>query len=196
MLPALSLERLYVDYPSFYTKELINRHVDRYKWAADYLKGGNIVLDAACGSGYGTKILSKNLSGNSYFVGLDNNKDAIMHACQHYACSNIAFRLMNLKDYYGSRSHNDCYDVVVSIETIEHFSKEDADKILGIFYRVLNKGGKLLITTPDAADSAGTNEFHVKEYTMSELWFLMSTYFKTTEIFRKDGSLFAIGWKE
>ena len=33
-------------------------HLNRYRFAAEYLQGG-VVLDAACGCGYGARILDK-----------------------------------------------------------------------------------------------------------------------------------------
>lgn len=191
MKPELTKERLYAKYPKFYGKDLIDRHILRYQWAASYLKVTDIVLDAACGTGYGTDILSRYCG---YVVGLDNNEEAISYAWKYYPKDNISYDATDLKSYtQGLANH---YNVIVSIETIEHFEREDTINILKMFYKTLKKKGKLILTTPDASLSNHTNIYHTKEYGIIELSNLMSKRFNILELYAKDKSLYFVGEKK
>lgn len=85
-------------------------HLARYFLARGYLQSSDRVVDAACGYGYGSKLLS---SVCSQITGIDNNQGVIDRARQKY--SNINFLCADL----NSCKIPDC-DVLVSLETIEH----------------------------------------------------------------------------
>ena len=69
-------------------KELYYEHINRYQFAGGFVKKKK-VLDLACGSGYGSKMLSS--AGANNVVGLDISKTAIEYAENKYWHANINF---------------------------------------------------------------------------------------------------------
>ncbi len=189
MKPTLTKERLYTEFPDYYGQDLIKRHIDRYVWASGYVNDKDTVLDVACGSGYGTSILAKK---GGFVVGADNNEEAIEYADSRYSQSNIQFWWTNLNNYHSIIANDGFYEVIVCIETIEHLQKENADNLLKIFSESLKNNGKLVLTTPNGVLSDGTNEFHIKEYTIDEFKTITEKYFKILEIYPKDNSIFFV----
>lgn len=154
-------------------REIWYEHMHRYALAAR-LCSGRKVLDAACGEGYGSFMLSRAAES---VIGLDLSTEAIDHARVRYAGQG------NLEFQYGDCTrlpfHDDQFDCVVSFETLEHL--EDQQGMLREFSRVLNPGGFLLLSSPDKAiyaDQADNqNEFHVRELYRDELEALLAEHF-------------------
>ena len=67
---------------------IYKEHVARYEFASKYIKSKKI-LDIACGSGYGSEILSKN--GAYHVIGCDISEEAIEYAKKYYQHNNIEF---------------------------------------------------------------------------------------------------------
>ena len=95
-----------------YISEAHVRHIMRYVQARDWLTEKNyVVADAACGTGYGSKLLAQ--AGHKVF-GIDFDETAIAEATkepmQH--CEFLTRDLLTTNFGCGA---------VVSIETLEHF---------------------------------------------------------------------------
>lgn len=107
-------------------------HLARYVWALGWCHGR--VLDAACGTGYGTSILAPSAS---EIVGIDLSREAMDYAmdiCQGLACPVMFYRLdLEADELPGN------FDTIVSFETIEHledprhFLTQVRDKCRGTF---------------------------------------------------------------
>lgn len=93
-------------------------HLGRYEFAAPFVDGLR-VLDAACGCGYGAKILSNKAA---HVTALDISFEAIVYAREHWRARNVDFKVGDAAKHAGE------YDVVVSFETIEHV--ENAKEVL------------------------------------------------------------------
>ena len=127
---------------------------------------GKRVLDAACGEGYGSMLLA---GVAATVVGIDVDSAAIGHATARYADR------ANLGFIQGSCAAlplpDACVDLIVSFETIEHLTGQDA--MLSEFRRVLTPGGALIISSPNKAvyseETGYANHFHVRELTRDEL---------------------------
>lgn len=83
-------------------------HLKRYQFAAMKIKKG-LVLDAACGCGYGSWILSQ---AGMEVIGVDIAEEAINYATEHYR--GPTYIRGSIQESYGP-----C-DAVVSFETLEH----------------------------------------------------------------------------
>ncbi len=83
-------------------------HINRYKFAASILTGD--VLDAACGIGYGSKILH---DAGCSVTGIDISEKAIQSARRHYP--GPQYVCCDVRDCYLGKFHS-----VVSFETLEH----------------------------------------------------------------------------
>jgi len=131
---------------------------------------GKTVLDAGCGAGYGSKILSQ--AGAIRVDAVDIREDLIKHARQNYGASNINFTAGDIRAYRSDAP----YDVIVCFETIEHI--KEYDRVLSALYTLLRRGGELLISSPNrliaspsamSIDDAPDNKFHIREFTVNEL---------------------------
>lgn len=166
--------------PSF--NLLVAEHVNRYRFC-EQIVIGKYVLDAACGIGYGSKMLAE--AGAAQVDGIDISAEAIATAKRHYAHSNIQFAVCDIL----ALSSNEKYDVIVSFETIEHLS--DLNKYLKVMHQALKPAGRFFVSTPNRAVSNphGTcfdkpqNPFHELELMRAELIDLLSGYFHIENIF-------------
>ena len=146
---------------------LRHQHVARYRWAVDQCRG-SLVLDAACGNGYGSRILKEGGS----VISADIAAEAIADA---RAIAGSRDLQLALADTTGLPFPDGAFGAYVSFETIEHV-RDDAAYVAEA-RRVLRKGGLFLCSTPNrrivnpgnTIADAPFNPFHVREYTMSEL---------------------------
>jgi 2-polyprenyl-3-methyl-5-hydroxy-6-metoxy-1,4-benzoquinol methylase len=75
---------------------------------------------------------------------------------------------------------DDQFDVILSMETIEHVPDHEC---LKEFRRVLKPGGQLILSTPqNSIGRIPVNADHLREYSLPELRMLMSTYFEVLEV--------------
>jgi O-antigen biosynthesis protein len=147
-------------------------HYHRYAVVLEAVKG-KVVLDVACGEGYGSSLLA-DVAGFVY--GVDISKEAISHA-------SLTYRRSNLKFIHGSVLKldfaDDSFDAIVSYETIEHLAEQE--KMLSEIRRVLRPDGILIISSPNrpvySEDSGEHNEFHVKELDHKEFDTLLHSQF-------------------
>jgi len=137
------------------------------------------VLDAACGSGYGTAQLV-GAGGAASGIGVDLSQESIDAARARYGGTGAEFRqadILNLDFPDGA------FDFIASFETIEHISDDSA--YVSEMRRVLRPGGLLLCSTPNRlVTNPGTtiseppyNPYHVREYTKEELHAKLSARF-------------------
>jgi len=147
------------------TGERSDAHIIRYQLASKYIKPGDRVLDAACGLGYGSYVVS-NLASPEIVVGIDGSSFAI-----EYAKSAFLFRNNQISYLQGmlpeslSEYPNGSFDVIISFETLEHVV--DPQKLLKEFYRLLTPGGRIIVSVPnDWSDETGEdpNPFHLHVY--------------------------------
>jgi len=138
------------------------------------------VLDLGCNTGYGTRIL---FNSAKQIVGVDVSENAISSAKNEYGHLGITFRQID-----GKRLpfDDDTFDVIVSFQVIEHIV--DHSKYIGEIQRVLAPNGVVLFTTPNALlrldpGMKPWNEFHVREFSFSELKALLDAYFPKVGIF-------------
>lgn len=162
--------------------EVANEHIHRYLFSVKYLKG-KIVLDIACGEGYGSALQSKYAK---RVIGVDLDKAIIEKA-------KIKYRRINLEFRVGSTSNipleSSSVDVITSFETIEHHSEHI--EMMNEIKRVLKKNGILILSAPDkktySDDRNYINKFHVKELYINELEKLADIYFNY-KVLLKQGS--------
>ncbi len=167
--------------PGIQDEMLALEHFQRYESIRELIKDKS-VLDAACGEGYGSKILSE-YAGE--VIGLDISGDTIERAQSTYA------DVTNLKFIQGSivqlPLEDDSVDVVVSFETIEHVTEDIQNNFLMEVDRVLKKDGLLIMSTPNKKIYSDLynyhNEFHVKEFYENEFIDFLHRRFKNVKLF-------------
>ena len=117
-------------------------HIARYNWAASLARGKR-VLDAGCGSGYGSELLHR--GGAAEVVAVDVSPEVI-EAVAANAADGVVCEVADIAALpYPEAS----FDLVVCFEAIEHV--EEPDAVLDQFARVLRPDGLLVISSPNRA---------------------------------------------
>ena len=114
-------------------------HITRYLFAADRV-GGCRVLDAACGTGYGSALLARTASS---VIGVDIDPATVEFASRRWGSAAMSFQVADVTRLPFA---DGTFDAVVSFETIEHVA--DPGEVLDEFRRVLVPGGLLIVSTP------------------------------------------------
>ncbi len=169
-------------------------HRARYQFSCQFIKPGDIVLDCACGVGYGSFILSQQSQSKEIF-GVDKSTSAIIFAKKYYTGNKIKYLQ---QDIFLTSFEDDSFDCVVSFETLEHVQGED---LVSLFYKKLKKNKLLLISTPNEEAMPFKKEnfpFHIRHYTPEEFEDLLTLHgFKVEERFtqysREDEAI-SEGW--
>ena len=116
-------------------------HLGRYYFATDVLKNFNTILDVACADGYGTYILSENVS---KVIGVDRNEKYLKIANKNYNNRNIEFKCINVDE----NKVGGIYDGIVCFETLEHLKYPEA--FLDNLYEILKPNGTMLLSIPNS----------------------------------------------
>lgn len=154
---------------------IVALHVKRYEFASAYCLG-KVVLDAACGVGYGTAHLARVAA---HVTGVDVDREAIAYARRRYAADNVSFEVM---DATALAFDDAAFDVVCSFETIEHL--DDRDAYLAGVARVLRPDGVFVVSTPRAerTTTSPANPHHRVEYAADDFERLLRTRFAQVEL--------------
>jgi 2-polyprenyl-3-methyl-5-hydroxy-6-metoxy-1,4-benzoquinol methylase len=177
-------------------------HLHRYFEAKKYVNAGDTVLDLACGSGYGTDILSQVKDTTVY--GGDIQADVIADCSKDWeANKSLHFEVM---DATGLRFDDGFFDKIVSLETIEHLTAYK--KMVSEFARVVKADGTVIISTPNikvsSPDGIVVNPYHTQEFTYNELTDVLNAAFsdvkmygqKYTRYFNKEQAAGMQGWEK
>ena len=166
------LERLDHSMPSM---TQIAEHEVRYKYAATFCSD-KIVLDCALGEGIGANILCETAK---KVFGVDLDEMALQSAKRNIQHSNIEYISASALSLPFSDNY---FDIVTSIETLEHIPDRYHNLVIAEFKRVLKPNGKLILSTPNKIRTspgkiAPCNYFHLKELTFNELKQLFENHF-------------------
>ncbi|MEP7043539.1 MAG: methyltransferase domain-containing protein [Dokdonella sp.] len=162
-------------------REIWYEHWHRYTFACG-IAAGKRVLDAACGEGYGSALLSRVAAD---VIGVDIDANTIAHAQARYAgLPRLRFEQKDaaVLGYAGAS-----FDLVVSFETLEHLKAQE--ELVRGFSQVLTTDGALVISSPDKrtySDATGfRNEFHVRELYREELLALLQPHFRHIRLYHQ-----------
>lgn len=154
-------------------------HFHRYAFAAEFVAGAT-VLDIACGEGYGSAVLSRLAK---RVVGVDVDAATVAEANRRYAAGS---RLAYVVGEAGAIPFGDAsFDVVVSMETIEHLQKPE--RLIEEVRRVLRPGGLLILSSPDKEvynrGRSTQNIHHFCELEAIEFASLLGSHFENSRLF-------------
>lgn len=155
-------------------------HLHRYQEALKLVNANDIVLDIACGNGFGSSLLANATSGK--VIGGDISEEAIAFSKQKFQKSNLEFAILD-----GTRLPfaDNYFDKIVSFETIEH--TVHYQKMINEFNRILKKDGLLILSTPNiiinSPSGKVTNPYHTQEFTFTELELIIKTEFEEFKIY-------------
>lgn len=166
--------------------EIEIEHYQRYLGVLDLVEGG-VVLDAACGEGYGSDILARRAR---LVCGLEIDSQATSLARKRYQHPNLHFTQGSIASLPFADA---CFDRLVSFETIEHVNEALQNRFLTEIKRVLTPDGILIMSTPDKLIYSDRpnyrNEFHVKEFYRQEYYDFLSKHFKHVEFWEQTETL-------
>lgn len=127
-------------------------HVWRYEWAASHIRPTDVVLDAACGIGYGAELLAD--TGCSY-VGVDMPGVPSETFAPHGR-----FIEADLDIWEGLP---DGFDVGICFETLEHV--EDMEHLV----ELLSQARRSLFISVPTIPTVGMNPWHVRDFTETDV---------------------------
>ena len=167
----------------------------RYKFAARILDGNDTALDAGCGHGLGSVMLSKFARS---VTGLDADQELVKHCQDTYGhLQNLSFIQGDLRDLSGLKGQ---FDTVVCLDVIEHFAAEDAHVVLDNLSSALTSRGMLVIGTPNARSqefgSDRRKQTHAFEYDYPTFREMLGARFKRFIVFSMTDELVGTGFSE
>ncbi len=156
-------------------------HVSRYIVASTRIRPGDVVLDAACGLGYGTAVMAA-CSPGARFIGVDIDPESVAYANANYAEGNpaVSFQACDVTQMSFLPDHS--VDTVISFETIEHVP--DYDIFLAEVRRVLKPDGRFVGSVPNLwCDETGKdpNPYHFHVFDWNKLNQAVGKYFIVDE---------------
>ena len=166
--------------------------MSRYKFAARMLPQNKRVkvLELGCQEGIGTLILAE---AGHQVLGVDFDKDAILHAQNIVKKDNISFRQA---DFMGKRFGK--FDAVVSLDAIEHINTELEDKYMKTICANLCSSGFALIGTPNVTAKSYASKYsrvgHINLYSAERLDALFRKYFDNVYIFGMNDEVIHTGF--
>lgn len=141
-------------------------HLARYAGIIPLVKG-KTVLDVACGEGYGSALLK--LAGAAKVVGIDISHDAIDKARAAFSESEVEYIVSDvaqLEELFSPHT----FDVVVSIETIEHV--DDYEQFLKSLTVIAKPNAIFYVTCPNDhwyyPEPGQKNPYHRRKFTFEE----------------------------
>lgn len=160
--------------------EIAVEHYQRYQFSKQFVKN-KIVLDAACGEGYGSSLLAEDAI---RVYGVDINPEVVEIANEKYGNSRVSYLVGSVAEL---PFEDDFFDIIISYETIEHISSELQQCFMNEIKRVLKQDGMLLMSTPNKAVYTdlvnANNEFHIKEFYLQEYKDFLKNFFENIEFY-------------
>jgi SAM-dependent methyltransferase len=130
-------------------KGIMPDHVNRYRWAAEQLKGADTVIDMPCGTGYGAALLGPAVG---RYVGVDIDAESVEWATSYLNGARGDVAMVGSLDHV--RLPDGFADGVASFEGFEHVGAQA--EVVAEFARLLRPGGRLLLSTPQKGATPGT----------------------------------------
>jgi SAM-dependent methyltransferase len=151
-------------------------HAARYVFARPFVSG-EVVLDIACGTGYGIGLLKSNAK---LVVGVDIDPEALSEA----KAETDSRAAVLLGDGCRLPFRDSTFGGITSFETLEHLHERRA--FAAELARVLSPGGTVLLSTPNAiytepVNGVPANKFHIHEYEPDELRAELGEFFEVEQ---------------
>ena len=166
-------------------------HIQRYEFFKDYYTNKS-VLDAACGTGYGSHYMAQN--GAARVLGIDISDEAVDFAKKNYVLPQLTYLKEDCLNVQGLHKK---FDLVISFETVEHLS--DPELFFKNIAFVLTPGGTFICSTPnkDRLSGAGNiNPFHHNELAWKDFKRLFETYFVPGKSYQQSESVEYMRYQE
>lgn len=167
----------------------------RYKFVMKMMTGTDLsVLELGCNDGLGTMFFEQSGKCRTV-VGVDFDKESIRWAKENLTSSVTSF-------YEGDFFDKTCYpagkyDVITSLDVIEHIESKDEDAFIKLFVDNLSDDGFAVIGTPSLAMYQHTSEknkhAHINNYSQERLTKLLKKYFWNVFVFGMNDEILHTG---
>jgi len=151
--------------PGQVSDDLWSEHLARYAFARRYAHGVR-VLDAGCGTGYGSAEIAQSARS---VIGLDSAPEAIAFATANYPLPRLHFLAASVT---ALPFPSYAFDLIIAFEVIEHLA--DYRAFLAESARVLSGQGMLIVSSPnklyygETRAETGPNPYHEHEFEADE----------------------------
>jgi SAM-dependent methyltransferase len=152
---------------------VFQRSILAYYKAAELVQGD--VLEIGTGMGYGVEVVAPSAK---RYVTIDKSCAYNVTLPANAEFQQMAVPPINFPD--------ESFDFVISFQVIEHI-KRDKNFVKEVS-RVLRKGGKFIVSTPNAPMSLTRNPWHIREYTEQQLRDLLAADFSSIEAYGVNGN--------
>lgn len=164
-------------------------HFNRYCFAFSNINENDVVLDLACGTGYGSIQLAQKAK-LVYALDVDQTSlDLLNVVCKKHNINNIRTIKCNINDIEKCPELENV-TAVVCHELIEHINEDSQKELLRKISTATApflSGCKLFVSTPEKHAynnvNVSHNEFHLHELSKTEFTELVLTYFKHAKFF-------------
>lgn len=155
-------------------------HPARYEFAKNYTSKQDLVLDIACGTGYGTVMMA---SVCREIIGVDISESAIKYAKAKNNRQNTKFII---SDFFQNKI---IADIVVSFETIEHLKVHHIEEILK---PLIGFSTQKIIGSVPYEEKPGDNQYHYL-FNLNESSFQYLNNFGTIDFYYQaiDGEIYS-----
>ncbi len=162
----------------------------RYKLARELIPHAENILELGSSEGIGAIMLAENASN---YLGVDLDKDAIKVAKKNFASTKYNFIEA---DFMGQQFGE--FDVVVSLDVVEHIYQEYEDKYFKTLSDNLLCDGLCIVGTPNITSAAyaskASQEGHVNLYDGKRLKSEMEKYFEKVFLFGINDEVMHLGY--
>lgn len=118
-------------------------HVARYMTAAALVRPYDVVVDCACGLGYGSQLIAA-ATPAARVIGIDSSPYAIDYASAMFVTDGLEYREGDACDLPFA---DGSVDLAITMETVEHL--ERPGHFLSEIARVLRPGGRVILSVPN-----------------------------------------------
>jgi 2-polyprenyl-3-methyl-5-hydroxy-6-metoxy-1,4-benzoquinol methylase len=155
----------------------------RYKFASRFLRKNHTIIDVGCGKGNGSVFLAKQCK---KIIAVDYDKDLIQKNTQEYKnIKNLHFERFDLLK--SNKKFHEKFDALVSMDVIEHFDKNDLNRVVKNYASLIKKNGFAVIGTPNIESrkfaSKRRLDTHPFEFNSNEFEKLLLKHFKNVFLF-------------
>ena len=167
-------------------RSVVERHRDRYMKAVQVVEFGAERLrwlDCACGTGYGAMIVKAFHGETHVYVGVDRSAEAIDYARRESRYLRTGYIRADLTRVDSWLPRLGQFDVILSIETLEHLSRGWQEIWIGEAAKALTSDGVFVLACPIGNDGPSDyNAYHVHEPSLDALDTMLARHFKSVSI--------------
>jgi lipopolysaccharide transport system ATP-binding protein len=159
-------------------------HIGRYQLAREICPIKGQVLDAACGMGYGSNVLSFARS-ELKVTGIDISKEAIEYSTNNFSSlnKNLKFKIGGVEEL-NTLFKNETFDMVCSFETVEHIN--DPVSFIHDVKNMLKPEGLFICSVPNMwVDESGKdpNPHHLHVFDFEKIISIVSEELEVQKIY-------------